>query len=230
MHPSPHSRIVGVSRRAFTLIELLTVIAIIGILAAIIIPTVGAVRATAQASRCASNLRQLSTAFIVYTNDNKGYFPPGDGWDRAINPYVGNTAFDVYNPFFTCAADARDQSIRPRSYMVSAMSAGTAGLGVFSRNSTGPSRPYSSLTAPPRTIVITELFTGGAVANVQFESPFSWVDGWLGGTGPLLDGKPYHSTGQNYGFADGHVERLKVSEVTTGGIGGTATRWRAFYP
>lgn len=61
---------------AFTLIELLTVIAIIGILAAIIIPTVGKVRETARTAQCLSNIRQIGTAFSIYAMDNKGKWPP----------------------------------------------------------------------------------------------------------------------------------------------------------
>jgi prepilin-type N-terminal cleavage/methylation domain-containing protein/prepilin-type processing-associated H-X9-DG protein len=66
---TPRSRI---RRRAFTLIELLTVIAIIGILAAIIIPTVSKVRSTARKAQCLSNLRQWGTAVRLFANDNKG--------------------------------------------------------------------------------------------------------------------------------------------------------------
>lgn len=62
---------------AFTLIELLTVIAIIGILAAILVPTVSKVRATAQKSVCASNLRQVGIAMLAYTMDNKAGGIPG---------------------------------------------------------------------------------------------------------------------------------------------------------
>ncbi|AHF89596.1 hypothetical protein OPIT5_04445 [Opitutaceae bacterium TAV5] len=62
-------------RRAFTLIELLTVIAIIGILAAIIIPASISVRQTARAAACKSNLRQIGVALNLYAGDNKGYFP-----------------------------------------------------------------------------------------------------------------------------------------------------------
>ncbi|MDR1281760.1 MAG: DUF1559 domain-containing protein [Opitutaceae bacterium] len=61
---------------AFTLIELLTVIAIIGILAAIIIPTVGKVRQTARQAQSASNLRQIGLALNMAADDNRDRFPP----------------------------------------------------------------------------------------------------------------------------------------------------------
>ncbi len=69
------------NRTGFTLIELLTVIAIIGILAAIIIPTVGAVRKSAYKAQCASNLHQLGMAVNLYRNDNRNRLPDGQGID-----------------------------------------------------------------------------------------------------------------------------------------------------
>lgn len=72
-------------RAAFTLIELLTVIAIIGILAAIIIPVVGKVRNTAQSARCVSNIRQLGLQINLYAGESKGELPNLSGLtDSAI--------------------------------------------------------------------------------------------------------------------------------------------------
>ncbi|AHF90362.1 N-terminal cleavage protein [Opitutaceae bacterium TAV5] len=62
---------------AFTLIELLTVIAIIGILAAIIIPVVGKVRESARRAQCVSNLRQIANAVLLFADDHRGILPGG---------------------------------------------------------------------------------------------------------------------------------------------------------
>lgn len=63
---------------AFTLVELLTVIAIIGVLAAIIIPVVGKVRMSANKSTCATNLRQIGVAMGTYSADNRDGLPGYD--------------------------------------------------------------------------------------------------------------------------------------------------------
>lgn len=57
--------------QAFTLVELLTVIAIVGILAAIIIPIVGSVRASAASSKALSNAKQLGMANLLYSQENR---------------------------------------------------------------------------------------------------------------------------------------------------------------
>jgi len=76
---SPHRNIIMKKKTnaGFTLIELLVVIAIIGILAAILIPAVGAVRASANNTKCVSNMRSIAQATLLYAKD-VGRFPSND--------------------------------------------------------------------------------------------------------------------------------------------------------
>lgn len=65
-------------RRAFTLVELLVVVAIIGILAAIAVPNYLRAKMRAEKSQCAGNLHTLGQALALYRIDYNAY-PPADG-------------------------------------------------------------------------------------------------------------------------------------------------------
>ena len=62
-------------KKDFTLIELLVVIAIIAILAGLIMPALGHAQATARATECVNNKRQVMTVLKMYANDHASMIP-----------------------------------------------------------------------------------------------------------------------------------------------------------
>lgn len=102
--------------RAFSLIELLVVVAIIGVLAGLLLPAIAIVRDLSRATVCANHLRQLGLGMVAYSEDNDGclppvYVPPGYAhpvdswyWWMELIPYLSrsdDTNYSAANRFET---------------------------------------------------------------------------------------------------------------------------------
>lgn len=208
--------------RAFTLIELLTVIAIIGILAAIIIPTVGKVRETAKAARCLSNTREISRALFMYADENKGTLPhpslagqfgPGVGqaWWFGIDRYFQNPA----NPTQT-----RTQNIS-RCPSDDTAPSGTGITWSYAMNQNlakTPAGTYAAAGLLPvnlrvlhgelsRMVMVAEMGGIPGTASIGALSPAPGT-----GTGQN-SGFKRHSERANYGFLDGSVKTLRQTDA-----------------
>lgn len=107
-------------RPAFSLVELLTVVAILGLLVVLLLPAINAARTSARSVSCKNKVRQLSLASINYESAY-GYFPPariqprpgdlkrrqcggsGVSWVVHILPYLEQVSFakewNIYNDF-----------------------------------------------------------------------------------------------------------------------------------
>src|SRR4029078_3440996 len=91
----------------FTLVEVLVVLSILTILAAILFPVFSAARAQARQAQCLSNYRQLGQAGIMYLQDNDERFMPSASslkqnqvplWPRSLAPYLGGPLMNLICP------------------------------------------------------------------------------------------------------------------------------------
>lgn len=205
----------------FTLTELLVVVAIIGIIAAIVLPVVFAARGRGQQAACLSNMRQISAALTLYTQDHDGIYPPvasdsGD-WDHAVFPYVRSRetfrcpTCPVPSFLDTATDDSGDDTFYARGYALNAEIYDASIL----NHLTGAEKdvPYSASTVSLGEVA----FRVGGPSRASYSLNMFHPD--VGGglqLGQSIDGPPgglRHQGGCNYAFVDGHAKWYKPEQV-----------------
>ncbi len=228
--------------RAFTLIEILVVLVIITILAALLFPVFARAKDSAKKVTCFSNVRQVAMATALYNADFDGYYPQTRrssaipeiedlaGWldepfygsvYRLILPYTGGrtSATDLsVQKLFACPVDAdpfgqQCFSINPDSPDLTSYVRNA--FFVFGLNESGVANPASTIIDSERRSVPTGL-------AVEFcddiYHPWFSADNLFA---PEIDMAPTagaiatrrHSDMANYSFADGHVKSLAWSQT-----------------
>jgi len=81
------------NRKGFTLVELLVVMAVITVLAAMLLPALGSARETARRTKCKHNLHQLAMAAKAYAENDFGRFFPID--DLATSPNIASYTVQI---------------------------------------------------------------------------------------------------------------------------------------
>jgi prepilin-type N-terminal cleavage/methylation domain-containing protein/prepilin-type processing-associated H-X9-DG protein len=209
-----------VSKRAFTLVECLVVIGLIGLLLALLLPALQRARRQAESTQCLSNLRQIGTALVNYDVDYHRLPRPGqlgiervDDWiywqrgrdftSGVLYRYTGGASDRVY----VCPTDAT-HTLRPYPYSYSASSA------LLSIHYLHPSQRLSRVrNASTVRMVYCE-------DSTTVDDGTMYVDdqGWIANRlstrhDRRSEGKRNDDGYGNVGYADGHAARIRRVEA-----------------
>jgi len=224
---------------AFTLVEIMVVVAIVGILAAILIPSAVGARERAARAACVGNLSAVSRGLLSYTLDQNARFP----YTFETNPVTGQRfhwSEAVFKGGYTSSAEsflcpsmkydpaANNMSIRSRSAMLAGLrysaTASAANNATWAYVSYGASRyglmPYASDTAWKRAS-LAAIENPSKVLMLIESNDMPSFNGWFSVSASLVSALTPTSTSTspiadrhggfaNAAFVDGHVETLNI--------------------
>lgn len=195
--------------RAFTLVEILIVIAIVAILGAILFSVFSRARETSRSTTCNANLKQIGLAMKLYTQDNAGYVPNVSGtaagqdiecaWADRIFPYIRKTQIfecpnHELNEYVPDCPPRNEPMMWDGSYQMNILSAPGH---VFTRE--------SRLQHPTSTISVLD-GNGSSIQPGGYERPLTWQRVAIG-----LPPARHHQK-YNVLFMDGHTKAMRIEE------------------
>jgi prepilin-type N-terminal cleavage/methylation domain-containing protein len=214
-------------KRAFSLVELLIVIAVIAILAALLVPVINKAKDVAKRANCVNNVAQINHALLMYaddhadavrglTNGDKVYFTYKD----SLGPYLSHAGAYTNNALFTCPADnfnCDDPNIKalfPWDQI--------AGIGFYRQAATDygsyffngsadanddprAAKPFTSIRQPSQMVLVAEDSGGLALSAHNRKQPYQ-----------------FNNAKNAMSFVDGHVGYIRIYWNGTNGFDGIA--------
>lgn len=214
--------------KKFTLIEILVVIAIIGILASLLLPVLGKARKQSQGAVCISQLKQQYTALYLFSDDNDGlvnssyYLDTTDqrggwsGWKYNIAEYL-NIDLQTSNPWndvvlgtgvFACPLDEIRTEVRHEGGYGLNIYAGAASGWITGAGNRGTPLYLSDLTDPVETNWVGDTTS----INDAWHEPIYVPDDWT--ANEVVDNR--HLGKNNVLWMDGHTSSQSYTQFASG--------------
>jgi prepilin-type N-terminal cleavage/methylation domain-containing protein len=198
----------------FTLIELLCVIAIIGILAALLLPAVIQAKAKAQRVECVNNLRQVGIGFLAFGHDHNGLFPPqvpvvGGGVMELVSGAASNRFATAALVFQTLS----NELVTPK--ILKCMADTRLAAPRFSNLSNENVSYFAALKADPANAM--SVLSGDRNLTNDYAGPSATLN--LGSQAFLRWTHELHRFKGNLLHSDGHVEEVNNLTLVGGGSG-----------
>ena len=202
------------SPQSFTLVELLVVVAIISILAALLPPSLRNARDSARQVACMHNERQLSLTLQIMASENNGwingtqvgaYTPVPIWWGYSITNYLRDAAVDSYCDFVAGVGNkgcpGKKEGDISYSYGVNSLFTGGVGL------SYPPCHSFNEVKNPTRIFLVADCYYPDPNVGSSFDITVSSNPPYSGG-GYYVVGR-HRGRGLNFVFVDGHGEFLR---------------------
>ena len=199
-------------KRRFTLIELLVVIAIIAILASMLLPALNQARDRAKLVKCLGQVREVGSSLILYTDANRGYYPPynlvsntGNGlwWANLLvdGKLLAPPQWRDKNWGGVKSGILRCPAMRDIAWFGGIGPAGTVAK-------YGASTIVAKVRKPSETVVVGDTPSSGDSAELNLYAPNP--PGYFYNNGRVID---RHGGSTNIGFADGHAISINDAEL-----------------
>ena len=199
---------------AFTLVELLVVMAIIAILMAMLLPSISRAKAKAQQTSCLNNMRQLNLAATMYASDHDEEYPirrpPTNAWPHKLKPYF------LSWQIIACPSDRfgivgllADDANPKRSYLINGFNdyfkanLSPADYKAFQQWRYTHGMRVAAIKRPSDTIVFGEKRSGSRHVHMDTDQ------GNRGNDFEEIEHKR-HGQGSNFAFADGSSRFVKM--------------------
>lgn len=183
----------------FTLIEILVVITIISILAAMLLPALKETRNKAKRASCMNNLRQVGMGLIMYATDWDGWFPPNDNTYLLAHQY--QMVSSIYPGYIKNWMAFNCSNTDPEPQYNTFINGDISYIYLGNLNAL----IWPSYTVPSRNTDNTELILIGDYEAV------GWFGHYIGSRWEVYGGQP---EGGNYFFLDGSTRWKMPRQLT----------------